>query len=81
MQTTIHRRFFFILATAFAVLGFSVSVLFAQDQIPINFGQTVPGIIDVSDPVFQDGRHFDRYVFNTTQPNRTRPQGCREGVP
>ena len=24
----------------------------------------------MSDPVFQDGRHFDRYVFNTTQPNQ-----------
>jgi hypothetical protein len=70
MQTTIHKRFFFILATAFAILGFSVPALFAQDMIPIDFGQTVQGTIDVSDPSFQDGRHVDNYVFNTTQPNQ-----------
>ena len=70
MQTTIHKHFLFILTTAFAVLGSSVPVLFAQNQIPIDFGQTVTETIDISDTPSADGTHFDLYIFNTIQPNQ-----------
>jgi hypothetical protein len=38
--------------------------------IPIAFGQTVQGTLDINDPTFADRTRYDLYIFNVATPGR-----------
>jgi hypothetical protein len=57
------RRTLVILVFISLVLGMNTHVRAQQMPMDITYGQTIQGSLDATDPTFEDGSHYDDYIF------------------
>jgi hypothetical protein len=57
------RRIFVILVLVLLMLGMNTNAWAQQTPLTITYEQTIQGSLDATDPTFEDGSHYDEYIF------------------
>jgi hypothetical protein len=57
------RRVFATLVFVLLMLGMNTNARAQQTPMTITYEQTIPGSLDATDPTFEDGSHYDEYIF------------------
>lgn len=57
------RRILATLVFVLLMLGMNINARAQQMPMTITYEQTIQGSLDATDPTFEDGSHYDEYIF------------------